>query len=388
MERYADSAPHELTQSSKKLELDIPLASTHNPKHDTASQVRRDRPILRYEVDWGRPKALPVELHEQVMQNLPLKDLFYIGQLVCKTWKNVMMNSPKLRETMFLDHAHPPYEVWEVLTAGNPTFDAKRQYEVLTFRRQGLPWHSFRPQSCARRTPFAASEFPWGLAEASGRFSARDPALIAPVALNSFLRLVNAGKDLISRRKGGYYFGRAVLDVSRDLFDNDRASIWNTYLTNPPCTHAKMTVVEVFHDIVEAGGGPLAGRVDHIYLSSSNGLKMADIRSSARVQKGVAEFATHRDKDGGIYRDLDRYLWNGPGNKIYRRPLSSVLGEQNSMQAIRYKVRKYSGGEKDLKGDNILVGLELMSAGSATITIPSMRDRQYLRAQTEEPAWQ
>lgn len=348
---------------------------------------------------WGDLNSLSPELHDMILLNLQARDLFVV-QLVNKTWNAAIKGSTSLKQKMFLVGSHSPHEAWQVLDEGEQLISEAEQHENLV-HSCSLDWVKFQRGGKKKRRPEAEPEFPLGLAPSFGplrrgltRPSWDFSVLIPPVTLNPMMTLVGRDDNFISRRDGSQnllcHYERALLDLPHTLVEENKATFWETYLTDPPCTHARLTLVgyfqcadspadpdmygEVTH-CSQACRKPVVGKVEDIDMESSKGLKMSDIGMVIRSGRGEACYTCNPPPG---YSSPESYIWDFDDTP--HDPNCRYMNGTRTFSDVRKAVKEHYGGKQVLYGSEIKVGIELMTVGSAIVVIPSMQDRDAVQS--------
>jgi hypothetical protein len=203
------------------------------------------------------------ELLEDILSYLPLKSLFVV-QRVSRQWSGVISGSPVLQENMFLRlKSTAPKETW--FSASTITFD-----------------HHHRLHSGGSVKVIQGDPTSFRRLENS---STTNKKLYMPTALNPVLQMSHPLQSTLQHLSDGKR--EAVSFRIRSSALNKRSSLWNMYISDPPCRKVRLKLP------VEPKGGS--------QIKSDEGLKVGDVVAAAARFQDEHCFGPDR---GPLWREI------------------------------------------------------------------------------------
>ena len=209
------------------------------------------------------------ELLEDILSYLPLKDLFVV-QRVSRQWSGVISGSPVLQENMFLRlKSTAPKETW--FGVGIPTIS-----DLTT-------WTGYHPLSSGRYVHVMTGDV-IGFRRLENS-STTHKKLYMPTTLNPVLQMSHPLQSTLQHLSDGKR--EAVSFRIRSSALNKRSSLWNMYISDPPCRKVRLKLP------VEPKGGS--------QIKSDEGLKVGDVVAAAARFQDEHCFGPDR---GPLWREI------------------------------------------------------------------------------------
>lgn len=297
------------------------------------------------------------ELLEQILSFLPMKNIFGVRR-VSKYWNDVVASSIQLQEKMFLRVRDEPREFW--IAEVKDRIGANNYRVVFDFvnNKQFKLRRIDRPEDSRQRL---------------GTMVTMNPMLQPGCTeLSCATRMyIWGGRELAN------YIGWV------DAFQHGGSSLWNTYLTDPPCHKATVDYFVLYFGRAPSAGDdaederwkPANDTVEAVYPPKGHPVNSQPIRAELKIWRGM-----DLQSDVGLtMADVLKAAFKGRGGASCRfgNWVKWKHDDATMHDAIK-AVKRRLGRESILKSTGMQLEMRLEETDSARVLVPTERERAYM----------